>query len=88
MVGWDVDANDWRSEEPDAVVENLMAEVRGGSIVLLHDGPQMPLARVAAILDGLLPRLAAQELECVTVSELLRDRLNGSTAGVESAPRS
>ncbi len=61
----------------------MLAEARGGSIVLLHDGPQMAPARVAAILDGLLPRLAAQGLECVTVSEFLHGQLNGRAAGAE-----
>ena len=87
-IGWDVDANDWRDPEPGKVVESVLAEARGGSIVLLHDGPQMAPARVAAILDGLLPRLAAQGLECVTVSELLHGQLNGRAAGVGRTPGS
>jgi peptidoglycan/xylan/chitin deacetylase (PgdA/CDA1 family) len=87
-VGWDVDPADWEDEEPETVAEHALAAACGGSIILLHDGPQMTPARIGAILDGLLPGLAAQGLECVTVSELLQPQLDGSAVAVESATRS
>lgn len=73
-VGWDVDSSDWRRPDPDALVEHVMAETRNGSIILLHDGPQMAPSRVATVLDRLLRRLADQGYELVTVSELLGGR--------------
>jgi peptidoglycan/xylan/chitin deacetylase (PgdA/CDA1 family) len=87
-ICWDVDPRDWCNPEPDTLVESVLAEARGGSIVLLHDGPQMTPARVAAALDGLLPRLAAQGLECVTVSELFDGQLDRGAAALAGAQTS
>jgi peptidoglycan/xylan/chitin deacetylase (PgdA/CDA1 family) len=70
-VGWDVDPHDWREPGAEAIERRVLAGVRPGSIVLLHDD-RAALAPTAAALDGILPALAARGLRAVTVSELLR----------------
>ena len=37
VIKWDVDTCDWESRDADAVVEQIKANVRDGSIVLMHD---------------------------------------------------
>jgi peptidoglycan/xylan/chitin deacetylase (PgdA/CDA1 family) len=74
-IGWDVDSLDWRKPVPEDLARRVLAATRGGSIILLHDGPQTEPARIAAALEKLLPRLAEHGYECVTVSELLDGQL-------------
>lgn len=74
----DVDPADWRARSADAVVRAVLAAVRPGSIVCLHDGVPpgntgVPTrdATVAAV-ARLVPALRERGLEPVTVTELLR----------------
>jgi peptidoglycan/xylan/chitin deacetylase (PgdA/CDA1 family) len=69
-VGWDVDPRD--HEEPGAATirGRVLAAVRPGSIVLLHDD-RPELAPTAEALDGILAELRGRGLRAVGVSELL-----------------
>jgi peptidoglycan-N-acetylglucosamine deacetylase len=46
---WDVDANDWAQPGADAVVAKVTAEVRPGSVVLMHDSGGDRTQTVAAL---------------------------------------
>ena len=70
VIGWDVDPRDWTRPGPDAIVERVLANVRPGSIVLLHDGRGYRDETVAAV-PRILEGLSMRRLEPVTVSELL-----------------
>lgn len=66
---WSVDPTDWRRPSVGYVVNNVLDNVKPGSIVLLHDG-QYPLPTpeaIGIIIDGLRER----GYELVTVSKLL-----------------
>lgn len=40
-VLWDIDSRDWElAENPEQIVENVLSQVRPGSIILLHERPQ------------------------------------------------
>lgn len=61
MVGWSVAGFDGIPHNPDAVVERVLAEIRPGAILLLHEGPVLgmkpgtrarTLARILAGLDS------------------------------------
>jgi peptidoglycan-N-acetylglucosamine deacetylase len=73
-----VDPADWRAEDPDDVVEHVLAEIEPGAIVCLHDGlsPKnsgTPARDVTvAAVRRLVPALLERGLRPVTVSELLR----------------
>lgn len=64
MVGWDVSVGDWKSTDPDALARRVLARVRPGSIVDLHDGldanvgadRHVLVAAMPMILDGLAER--------------------------------
>lgn len=59
VVGWTVDPRDWDNASPGQIVDSVMAQVRDGSIVLLHDGGG-DRANTVAALGPLLKRLAAE----------------------------
>jgi len=59
MVMWDVDPEDWSEPGTDTIVSQVLAEVRPGAIVLLHDGGGDRSQTVSAV-EQLLPALAAQ----------------------------
>lgn len=70
MILWSVDPDDWRRPSVDDLVERVMANVKPGSIILLHDG-QYPLPTPKA-LAIIIDRLRNEGYSLVTVSELLR----------------
>lgn len=70
-VLWDVDGDDWaRDATPARVARTVLAEVRPGSIILLHDGGGRRGVTVRA-LPRIVSGLRARGLEPVLVSDLL-----------------
>ena len=76
-VLWSVQSFDWMDpEDPADIVEQVLAEVEPGAIVLLHDGQREtndahPRASTIAALPELLGLLREADFEFATVSELL-----------------
>jgi peptidoglycan/xylan/chitin deacetylase (PgdA/CDA1 family) len=75
LVAWSVRSRDGRaSTTADAATRRVLAGLRPGAIVLLHDAAEHddrePIAPAA--LPAILDAIARQNLKCVTVSELLR----------------
>ncbi|MEZ4554112.1 MAG: polysaccharide deacetylase family protein [Dehalococcoidia bacterium] len=76
-VLWDVEVGDWSETDASRLASNVLGKVRGGSIVLLHDGSEgrpgadrsVLLAALPMILDG----LRARGLTSVGLDELLGD---------------
>ncbi|MCC6381506.1 MAG: polysaccharide deacetylase family protein [Dehalococcoidia bacterium] len=71
-VTWDVDTIDWKPESEGgpttaAIVQKVLTNARGGSIVLMHLGGYNTLGALPAIVDG----LRAKGLDFATVSALL-----------------
>jgi peptidoglycan-N-acetylglucosamine deacetylase len=75
IVEWTVRALDTKKPPPRTIVHRLLAGVRNGAIILLHDGDETnhggDRSRTVAALEPLLDSLAARGYECVTVPELL-----------------
>lgn len=72
LVGWDVEASDWRRPGTAAIVEAVLRGAGEGSIVLLHDGGgdrSQTVAALPSIIEGLLGR----GHRLVTVGSLLND---------------
>ncbi|MEU9579604.1 polysaccharide deacetylase family protein [Streptomyces chilikensis] len=70
-VLWDVAPDDWAMREADAIARDVLAEVRPGSVVLLHDGggDRSPtVASLPPIIEGLL----ARGFTFVRVDQMLR----------------
>ncbi|MBO5244904.1 MAG: polysaccharide deacetylase family protein [Selenomonadales bacterium] len=69
IILWDVDPRDWQVPSADEIVSRVMADVRPGSVILLHDG-QYPIHSADAV-KKLVKRLREDGYSFVTVSELL-----------------
>jgi peptidoglycan/xylan/chitin deacetylase (PgdA/CDA1 family) len=68
---WSVDPRDWTTPGTDTIVERVLAGVRPGGIVLLHDAGG-PRAETIAALPRIVAALRARHYTFVTVPELLR----------------
>ena len=68
LVKWSVDPRDWESRNKEKIVSAMMADIRPGSIILLHDIYQPSVEAALEIVD----RLQAKGYWFVTVEELLR----------------
>ncbi len=82
-VSWDVDSEDtlpvYVGLEPRQVYRNVVAGVRGGSIVLMHDGT--PWSRAVEALPAIVATLVGHGYRLVTVSELLSEARADAEAG-------
>ena len=69
-INWDVDPADWSRPGTGAIISRVMAQVRPGSIILMHDGGGDRSQSVAAT-GTILRRLAGRGYRVVTVETLL-----------------
>ena len=72
VILWTVDTRDWENTSADKMVQTVMTNVRGGSILLFHDYMSKKSNTMEA-LGIVIPRLLAEGYEFVTVSELLEE---------------
>jgi peptidoglycan/xylan/chitin deacetylase (PgdA/CDA1 family) len=74
-VMWNVTGYDWRALPAAAIELNVAKQIRGGDIILLHDGGHklMGADRSQTVLatDHLIKRYKSQEYEFVTVPEMM-----------------
>ncbi|MEO7556512.1 MAG: polysaccharide deacetylase family protein [Acidimicrobiales bacterium] len=74
-VTWDVSARDWTERDGHIVAQRILADVRPGSIILLHDGLDGKVIADRSVLAVALPEildgLASRGLEPVRLDELL-----------------
>jgi len=70
LVLWSVDPRDWEYRNVDWIYQNVMSNVRDGSIILLHDVYPESVEAVAKI----VPALKAQGYALVTVNRLMMAR--------------
>jgi peptidoglycan/xylan/chitin deacetylase (PgdA/CDA1 family) len=66
FVLWDVDAEDWRFDDPAEMAAHVVDSVHSGSIILLHDRESITVHALPAIIEGLQKR----GLQIVPVSKL------------------
>ena len=81
VVAWSVHSRDTIDSNPKRVAERVLAKVRPGDIVLMHDGHQHAGTHRRSGADALpliLEGLRARSLQPVTVSELLAPDSRGS----------
>ncbi|MHC9880614.1 polysaccharide deacetylase family protein [Corynebacterium diphtheriae] len=73
LILWNVDSEDWKNRDAQVTTNNIMAQVRPGSIVLMHDIHPS----TAEALPGIIDRLKEQGYTLVTVSQLLGQTVPG-----------
>jgi peptidoglycan/xylan/chitin deacetylase (PgdA/CDA1 family) len=75
LVTWDVSAKDWIETDPDALARNILAKVKPGSIILLHDGLNGNIGADRSVVVQALPKildgLKAKGYEVVRLDVLL-----------------
>ena len=75
MVGWDVSAGDWLAKDPEQLAKRILAKVRPGSIIDLHDGldgnVSIDRSVLARAMPFLLDGLEARHLTPVRLDVLL-----------------
>ena len=67
FVLWDVDSRDWKVHDKDKIINNIIPNVKSGSIVLMHDNHKYALDA----LEDVIRKLDGDGYKFVTVSELL-----------------
>ena len=77
IANWNVDTEDWRVRDADAILNHVLDNARDGAIVLCHD----LYPETAAAMEQAVEALAAQGYQLVSVSELLQARAGGGSAG-------
>jgi peptidoglycan/xylan/chitin deacetylase (PgdA/CDA1 family) len=89
-VMWTVSSNDWRIHSADAIELRLTQRIRGGDVILMHDGAHVRLgadrARTVEATDRLIRRCTDQGYEFVTVPEMMEvsgDREIGSSGDLK-----
>lgn len=67
LILWSIDTEDWKYRDADRIYEHVMANVKDGDIILLHDLYESS----AAAAERLIPALIEKGYQIVTVSELM-----------------
>lgn len=75
VVNWDVSAADWATDDPELVASRVLSRVKGGSIILLHDGLDGNIGADRTVVVKALPLiiegLREKGLKPVRLDELL-----------------
>jgi peptidoglycan/xylan/chitin deacetylase (PgdA/CDA1 family) len=74
-IMWNVTAFDWKATSADYIERKVVRRVRGGNVILLHDGSHRELGRdrgyTVEATDRLIGRYKAEGYEFVTIPEML-----------------
>jgi peptidoglycan-N-acetylglucosamine deacetylase len=78
IVLWDVDTLDWKYRNVGSILRYLKAEVKPGSIILMHDGGGNRSQTVAA-LPAVIAWLRSQGYSLVSVNRLVQAQSAGGS---------
>ncbi len=77
-VMWSVTAYDWKPVPPEKIEANVAARVRGGDVILMHDGghlsPDADRSATVVATDRLITRFKAEGYRFVSVTEMIQSR--------------
>lgn len=74
IIMWSVDTLDWQGKSARVIADNVLANTKPGSVILMHDGI-FSKSHTAEALDIIIPALMANGYTFVTVGELIADRI-------------
>ena len=74
-VMWNITGYDWKAPSPEFIEQKVGPKIRGGDVILLHDGghPAFGTVRSATVtaVDRLLTRYVAEGYEFVTIPKMM-----------------
>jgi len=75
-IMWNVTGYDWNPTSPEQIERKVVSQVRGGNVILLHDGGHRDFGAdrscTVAATDRLIPRFKSEGYEFVTIPEMMR----------------
>jgi peptidoglycan/xylan/chitin deacetylase (PgdA/CDA1 family) len=76
---WNITGYDWKAPSPEYIERKVGRKIRGGDVILLHDGGHAAFgtdrsASIAAV-DRLLTRYLAEGYKFVTIPQMMAPRL-------------
>ncbi|MDO4265995.1 MAG: polysaccharide deacetylase family protein [Eubacteriales bacterium] len=75
IILWNIDTRDWATKNTQSTINAVLGKIKDGDIVLMHE----LYSSTAAATEALIPALAKQGFQFVTVSELAK--FKGKTLG-------
>jgi peptidoglycan/xylan/chitin deacetylase (PgdA/CDA1 family) len=77
-VMWNVTGYDWNAPSSGYIEQKVSVRIRGGNVILLHDGGHKALgadrSRTVEAVSRLIPRYQSEGYEFVTVREMMRSQ--------------
>ena len=70
IILWEVDTKDWTHKSAKSIENNVIKNVKNGSIILMHDYITGE-SNTAEALETIIPKLKKDGYEFLTVSELI-----------------
>jgi len=75
-VMWNVTGYDWNAPSADYIEQKVTRKIRGGDVVLLHDGGHAAFgtdrSKTVEVVDRLIVRYKAEGYDFVTVDGMMR----------------
>ena len=75
-IMWNVTGYDWNSPPAEVIERKCASQIRGGDVILLHDGGHKHFgadrAQTVVATDRLIPRYKAEGYRFVTISEMMK----------------
>ncbi len=75
-IMWRVSGHDWDADSPESIVQRIVSGMKGGDVILLHDGGHRALgadrSRTVAATEELVRRCQGEGYQFVTVPEMMK----------------
>lgn len=88
-IMWNVTGYDWRGKPAQYVEQKVRARVRGGDVILLHDGEHAAFgadrSQTVIATDRLITRFKAEGYEFVTIPEMMQSTVLSGQSSVLSS---
>ena len=72
---WNITGWDWNAPPAEQIVQKVSSKIRGGDVILLHDGDDVKMgadrSQTVIATDRLIARYQSEGFEFVTVAEMM-----------------
>src|SRR5262249_15872357 len=79
-VMWNITAYDWNAPSPEAIEQKVEQQLRGGNVILLHDGRHRAMgtdrSRTITATDNVIRKYKDQGFQFVTITEMMKTALS------------